>query len=440
MKLSGWGQFPVVDTRMMAPETEGDIAQALSLGGAIARGLGRAYGDSAIGEQTTIDMRGFNRVLSFDPATGIFIAEAGCPLHDVIDIALPQGWFPLVTPGTKFVTLGGMIAADVHGKNHHRDGSMRASVHWLDLMTPAGDVTRCSLAENAEVFDHTLGGMGLTGVILRCAIQLRPVESAWITQTTQATRSLEETIEACESTLDATYSVAWIDAISSRSKGRSILMLGEHARLSELGPQAAQQPLQIAPKASFRVPVTAPGWLLNGWTAAAFNATYWRYASLSAGRSLVNWDSYFYPLDRLLEWHKLYGRRGLLQFQCVLPVETSLVGMKALLSAASQSGVGCILAVLKRFGDQTGAFSFPKPGYTLALDFPVSRRSLALMDRFDGIVADHGGRLYLAKDARMTADALRRTDSRMEDFSVWRRRDLSDASPMMSRQAQRLQL
>ena len=421
MKLAGWGRYPVAESDLAAPRDETELKSTLTRGYTIPRGNGRAYGDSAIGAQTTLHMRRFNRMIAFDPETGQLVAEAGVILGDVIAAFLPRGWFPMVTPGTKFVTLGGMIAVDVHGKNHHRDGSMRACVDWIDLMAPDGTVTRCSRDAHADLFDWTLGGMGLTGVILRAAIRLRPVESAWIRQDMQPTPDLEATMAAFEAADSATYSVAWIDCLATGARmGRSLVMLGEHARPDELGRGKRKRPFDLKPKGKKTVPVDFPGFALNRYSVRAFNALYYWNGSRKAGRSLVDWDTYFYPLDAILGWNRIYGRQGFVQFQCALPLESSQAGLTALLTAIAEAGQGSFLSVLKRFGAGEGRFAFPMEGYTLALDFPMNPYTLTLLERLDRITIDHGGRFYLAKDARMRAETLAASDPRAADFAAMR--------------------
>ena len=441
MKLSGWGRYPVHETELVTPRSEAELGAALARGGAvIARGNGRAYGDSAIGPARTLGMRRFDRMIAFDPDTGQLVAEAGVLLSDVIARFLPRGWFPMVTPGTKFVTLGGMIAADVHGKNHHRDGSMRASVDWLDLMGPGGSVTRCSRAQNADLFDWTLGGMGLTGIVLRAAIRLRPVESAWIRQEMIPAPDLDAAMAAFEAHGEATYSVAWIDCLSTgAAMGRSLVMLGEHATAVELPHQHRLHPFRTARKAKRTVPFDLPGLTLNALTVSAFNALYWRNGLRRAGTTYVDWDSYFYPLDAILGWNRVYGRRGLLQFQCALPLRGARAGLNALLQAISGARAGCFLSVLKRFGPEEGRFSFPMEGYTLALDFPVNRRTLALMERLDALTIEHGGRFYLAKDSRLTAETQHAADPRTGAFTFLRR-ETGLAPVFRSAQSERLSI
>jgi len=387
----------------------------------IARGNGRAYGDSAINTSGTIETRYLNRMIAFDPASGQLVAEAGVLLGDIIAAFLPQGWFPMVTPGTKFVTLGGAIAADVHGKNHHKDGSFRSCVDWVDVMGPDGEVRRCSPQADAALFDHTLGGMGLTGIILRAAIRLRSVETAWIRQTTIAAPNLKAAMAAFEAAQDATYSVAWIDCLGAGGNlGRSLVMLGEHATLSDLSPDKSQAPFRIAPKRKLSVPIDFPAFALNNLTVRAFNALYYRAGARKTAGRVVDWDSYFYPLDAILGWNRIYGRKGFAQFQCALPLDRSEAGLTALLAEIAKAGSGSFLAVLKRLGKQDSAFSFPMNGYTLALDFPVANKTLALLERLDRIAIDHGGRFYLAKDSRMSAATLSASDPRAADFCAHR--------------------
>ncbi len=440
MMLSGWGRFPRQDCAVHRPRSEVDLRGLLGQGPLIARGNGRGYGDCALNAANTVDMLRLNRMLAFDPATGQLVAEAGVLLDDVIRTFLPRGWFPAVTPGTRFVTLGGMIAADVHGKNHHRDGSFGAFVDWLDLLGADGAVRRCSRTEEPELFAWTIGGMGLTGIVLRAAIRLRAVESGWIRQTTLPAPDLDTAMRLFEEHDAATYSVAWIDCLAGGADlGRSAIMLGEHACAKDLPEGRRDAPFRIPAKRAIGVPFDAPAGLLNRLTVKAFNAAYYRRHVMTQGERLVDWDSYFYPLDALANWNRIYGRSGFLQFQCALPLASARAGIMALLRCIVASGQGSFLAVLKRLGAQAGPFSFPMEGYTLALDFPVSPRTLALMERLDAIVIDHGGRFYLAKDSRMSAETLRASDARVPAFVAMRKALHADAT-FQSRQSERLKL
>lgn len=437
-RLSGWGRYRAQDCHVLRARSDGDVADAIAQAPLIARGNGRAYGDSALNPGLTLDMTGMDRMLSFDAEAGVLVAEAGVLLGDIIAAFLPRGWFPMVTPGTKFITLGGAIAADVHGKNHHRDGSFRACVDWIDLMGADGQVTRMTPGD--DLFDWTLGGMGLTGVILRAQIRLARVESAWIEQDMRPTVDLTETLDELDATLDAQYSVAWIDCTTQGlHMGRSLVMVGHHAALSDLPRTKRRAPFDTPAKRRITMPMDLPAIAMNPMTLGAFNTAYYLNGKRQAGKRLIDWDSYFYPLDAILDWNRVYGKGGFLQFQCALPLETSRDGLKALLKRITASGMASPLAVLKRFGAQTGRFSFPMPGYTLALDFPANERSLRLMERLDAITLDHGGRFYLAKDARMPRDVLERADPRAEAFAAMRAQaGLSDT--FKSLQSERLGL
>jgi len=440
MELTGWGRYARADCAVCRPRTAAELAAALGGGPAIARGLGRAYGDSALNARATIDMTGFRHMLGFDEATGLLTVEAGVPLADVIEVFLPRGWFPPVTPGTKYVTVGGMIAADVHGKNHHKHGSFGEFVDWLDLLGPDGALRRCSRQENPELFAFTLGGMGLTGIVLRAAFRLLPVETAWIRLEMRPAPDLAAAMAAFDAAADWTYSVAWIDCLATGGRlGRSLIMLGEHATLAELDGAARADPLRTPGKRKIAVPFDLPGMCLNHWSVRAFNALYYWKGSRAAGRSLVDWDSYFYPLDSILAWNRLYGRRGFAQFQCVIPLAGAADGIAELLRAISRSGQGSFLAVLKRLGRQDSAFSFPTEGYTLALDFPIRRATLALLETLDRITLEHGGRFYLAKDSRMRRETLDRADPRVAGFRAMRDKT-GAAGAFASLQSERLSL
>ncbi|WP_376872437.1 FAD-dependent oxidoreductase [Albirhodobacter sp. R86504] len=440
MKLSGWGRYPRIECKVTRGPSEQAVRDAVKEGPQIARGNGRSYGDAALGATGTLDMRRMNRMISFDMATGVLVAEAGTLLEDILSAFVPRGFFPLVTPGTKYVTLGGMIAADVHGKNHHIDGSMRCTIDWLDLMLTSGAVLRLSRDENADLFDLTVGGMGLTGVILRAAIRLRPIETAWIKQTLLPADSLDEAMALFEANQGATYSVAWIDCLArGEHLGRSLVMLGEHAQLSEVGNRRRARPLHTPARARKAIPFDLPIFTLNKLTVSAFNRLYWWKAKRSAGVSFVDWDSYFYPLDAILGWNRIYGRKGFVQFQCVIPLANSADAMRALLETVSAAGQGSFLAVLKRMGPAQSAFSFPMEGYTLALDFPATQTAFALLDRLHAIVKASGGRIYLAKDARLLADELHALDPRAAAFRD-RREALDPGRGFTSNLSERLSL
>lgn len=440
MELSGWGRYPRADCAVLRPRSTEDLKQALGKGPLIARGMGRSYGDSALNTHATVDMTGFNRMLAFDSRAGLLTVEAGVVLGDIIDAFLPRGWFPPVTPGTKFVTVGGMIAADVHGKNHHQHGSFGNFVEWVDVLGPDGEIKRCSLAENSELFAYTIGGMGLTGIMLRASFRMLPIETAWIRQEIRPASNLGETMAAFDAAGDWTYSVAWLDCLASGDRlGRSLLFLGEHARLDELDHAARRMPFRTPRRRTIRLPFNAPTWALNSRSVRMFNALYYWKGARTSEQSLVDWDSYFYPLDAILEWNRIYGRHGFAQFQCVIPLDRSRVGIAELLRAISASGQASFLAVLKRLGREMSKFSFPMEGFTLALDFSINQKTLSLLQSLDQITIAHGGRFYLAKDSRMSGETLEQSDVRVAAFRSMREK--TGASGLFaSLQSERLSL
>ncbi|WP_076864089.1 FAD-binding oxidoreductase [Bradyrhizobium mercantei] len=404
--LSGWGNYPRVPTELLAPRTPAG-ARDLLLGrsGVVARGAGRAYGDAAVGTHSTISSRGLNRMRSFDAATAQLTVEAGVTIADILAAFEPRGFFLKVVPGTKFVTVGGAIAADVHGKNHHRDGGFGTIVESFRLALPGGEIVSCSRSENAALFAATLGGMGLTGMILDATLRLLPIETAWLRQDTRVAGNLDAAIDQLENNASTTYSVAWIDCLArGAALGRSLVYLAEHASRRDrelLGPDL--EPFPSRRTARLSVPELFPGWLLNRASMRAFNELYFRRGAAQQGRPrLVHWDPYFFPLDAIADWNRVYGRRGFVQYQCVIPLDRARRVLADILDLVSRRGDASFLAVLKQLGDASGLISFPRRGYTLTMDFPVTDTLFAFLDQLDALVVDAGGRLYLAKDARQS--------------------------------------
>jgi decaprenylphospho-beta-D-ribofuranose 2-oxidase len=421
--------------RRIAPvDRAAALAAVAAEPGLIGRGNGRAYGDAALNPLATLSMLACRGVLAFDRETGRITVEAGLLIGDLIAHALPHGWFVPVTPGTKFVSVGGAVAADVHGKNHHTAGSLSVHVEAFELALADGQVLACSRTEHPDIFAATCGGMGLTGLLLTITLRLLRVETATIRQETRRCANLAEAMAGFEETRAWTYSVAWIDCLAKGAAlGRSLLFLGEHARRDEVG--AGQGALAPARRRALRVPLDFPSWALNRWSVAAFNELYWRRAR--PGTDLVDYDAYFYPLDAILEWNRIYGRAGFVQYQCVLPKAASAAGLAALLARISAAGAGSFLSVLKLFGAAGTMLSFPMEGFTLALDFPATKKTFALLAELDAIVADHGGRLYLAKDARMGAELFRRGYPGLGEFQALRAR-LDPGQKFWSAQSRRL--
>lgn len=420
VRLSGWGRSPTALCHLLRPgtraETMDKCARESSL---IARGNGRSYGDASLNSAATMSTLRLDRLLAFDSAGGLLKAEAGLLLSDLLALFVPRGWFPPVTPGTRFVTLGGMLAADVHGKNHHLDGSFGEHVLQFDLLCGDGVVRCCSRDQNADLFRATIGGMGLSGTILTVTLSLRRIETPWILQETVRCRDLDETLAAFDVARSAPYSVAWIDCLArGGDRGRALLYRGEHASPQAV-PTGLRAPRPVAGSPRLRVPVDLPGWVLNGRTVQAFNELYYRKGR--PGSALIHYQRFFYPLDAIGDWNRLYGRRGFVQYQCVVPMLGGRDALSRLLDMIAAAGTGSFLAVLKQFGPggelgQGGLLSFPMEGYTLAVDFPATQAAFALMRNMDAVVAGCGGRLYLAKDARMGSDMMSATYPDLDRF------------------------
>jgi decaprenylphospho-beta-D-ribofuranose 2-oxidase len=373
-RLAGWGNYPKSTSELLMPQVP-DITQnyLVNRSGIIARGAGRAYGDAAIGSQYTVSALGFNRMKRFDRANRRLTVEAGVTIADILATVVPQGFFLKVVPGTKYVTVGGAIAADVHGKNHHRDGGFGDTVDSLRLLLPSGELLTCSREENNELLSATVGGMGLTGVILDATIRLLPIETAWLSQKTLVGQNLDEALDQLEASLSATYSVAWIDCLARGSSlGRSLVYVAEHASRLDIS-NTEREMFPVKHRTRLSVPVFAPPWLLNRRSMRAFNELYFRRGAIRDRRTqLIDWDSYFFPLDAINNWNRVYGRKGFLQYQCVLPIDRARAVLGEILSRVSQRGDASFLAVLKRLGNGGGLMSFPLQGYTLAMDFPVT--------------------------------------------------------------------
>jgi FAD/FMN-containing dehydrogenase len=407
--ISGWGRYPVQTCELERPERYADLHAAAA--SVIARGQGRSYGDAALNENRRVLLtERVSRLLEFDVEKGILRAEAGATLAEILDVIMPKGWFLPVTPGTKFVSLGGCVAADVHGKNHHHDGSFGDHVVAIEMILADGTRATCSPAEKPELFWATVGGMGLTGIIGEVTLKLIPIVSAHMMVRHHAAANLEQLFQHLQNpAIDDRYTVAWIDSLAAGQQlGRGIAMCGHHAAVEEL-PAGFGNALATKPGRSRTMPFDLPGWALNPFSIGAFNALYYRRESNKQQPFLTGYDPYFYPLDAIGRWNRLYGKRGFVQYQCVIPDSAAFDGIKSLLQELSGSRRPSFLAVLKRFGAQgRGMLSFPLAGYTLALDLPIRDEGLfMLLNKLDEIVLRHGGRVYLAKDARLSADAFR---------------------------------
>jgi FAD/FMN-containing dehydrogenase len=440
MKISGWGKYPLIDANVMTARSVRELREGLAaVSPVIPRGLGRSYGDSSLSENILSLLR-LNRMLAFDEEAGVLTCEAGVSLGEVEEVFVPRGWFLPVVPGTKFVTVGGAIASDVHGKNHHKEGAFSDHVLSLELLLPDGSVQNCSPEENRELFRATCGGMGLTGVILSARFRLKSIQTAFIRQHTVKAADLDEIMDLFDANRDVTYSVAWIDCLArGAGLGRSVLMLGEHAEPDELRGEGARNPLRLPAKRKLGVPFSFPGFALNSLTVKGFNAVYFRKQSRESF-SLVDYDTFFHPLDFVHDWNRIYGTRGFTQYQVVLPLASSREGLKEILTRIGRKRMGSFLSVLKLFGrGNDNLLSFPMEGYTLALDFPMSRSLPGFLDDLDRVVLDSGGRLYLTKDVRMGGSMFRAGYEGAEAFRELRR-SIDPEGRLSSLQSRRLEI
>jgi FAD/FMN-containing dehydrogenase len=400
--FESWGRYPVYDADLRSIHWQDEFPRIIDgvHHGALPVGMGRSYGDVCLlKDGTLVRTTGMNRLLGFDAATGVLTAEAGITLAQILDFAVPRGFFLPVSPGTKYVTLGGAIANDIHGKNHHIAGTFGCHVPQFELVRSDGTRLRCSPTENPDMYSATIGGLGLTGMITWAQLRLKPIVSRKIDYQGIQFHGIDEFLDLTAQSQNIEYTVSWIDVTSTgKNFARGIFMQGDHSQIpNELKP---------SPHPKLVFPIELPGWVLNGASVGAFNSLFFNKQMKQRVSALQDYEPFFYPLDAVLKWNKMYGKRGLLQFQYAIPWEHAREGTIAILHEVAKSGLASFLAVLKAFGDvpSPGMMSFPKPGITLALDFPIKpEKSFALFDRLAEMTYEFGGRLYPAKDARMTA-------------------------------------
>ena len=405
--LSGWGNYQPKPCLVARPEKEQDLIEILKNKNSetlISRGCGRSYGDVAINENgNIISHQRLDRMLAFDEKNQVLECESGVLLDDILTTFVPRGLFLPVTPGTRFVSIGGAIANDVHGKNHHCDGSFGNWVESLRLLTADGTILECSPSNNQEIFWATIGGVGLTGIILSAKFKLISISSPFLRLNTTRTRCIQETMELMKQTDEQyKYSVAWIDCLAKGKKlGRCVLMQANHPTAEDI----CSLPLPAPSKQAIGVPCYAPQFLLNPLTVSTFNTLYYRLHPNKAEK-WTHYEPYFYPLDTVSNWNRIYGKRGFLQYQVSFPLDKS-ENLIRLLEHIQRSGIGSFLSVLKLFGEPNkGLLSYPFRGFTLALDVPANEKTRKLLKRWDKWVAEAGGRLYLAKDAVADADTI----------------------------------
>lgn len=401
-KVTNWGNFPVVEKEIRSEDSFRKIKEfVLTHNEVIARGNGRCYGDASLGEHI-FSTKKLNKFISFDRLNGIIECESGVLLSDVLEIAVPQGYFLYVTPGTKFVSVGGAIASDVHGKNHHSEGCFSEYVIEFKLMIENGNIITCSREENSAKFWSTIGGMGLTGIILSAKFKLKNIQTAYIRQESIKAENLDEIFRLFEESESWTYNVAWIDCLQKgKNIGRSILMRGEHAFQHELPQKFRDQPLRLKKKFEPKIPFYFPEFVLNALTVKIFNYFYFKKQSKKEVKDFIDYETFFYPLDFVKDWNKIYGKSGFIQYQMMIPKEKGKEGMRKILETIANSGNGSFLAVLKLYGKENPEAynSFPFEGYSLALDFKVNSKLKKLIDKLDDIVEEYNGKIYLTKDS-----------------------------------------
>lgn len=397
--VSTWGNHPVVKKIFKSEEDYSKIREFLKQNNeVIAYGNGRCYGDAALGE-AIFSTKKLNKFISFDRINGIIECESGVLLSEILEISVPQGFFLMVTPGTKLISIGGAIASDVHGKGIH---CFSESLIEFSIMIENGDILKCSREENSDKFWATIGGMGLTGIILKAKIKLKKIETAYIQQESIKAENLDEIFELFEECKNWTYNVAWIDCLAKgKNIGRSVLQRGEFATKAQLPEKLKENPLKLKKKFIPTIPFYFPNFVLNNLTVKMFNLLIYNKQRSKKVENIIPYENFFYPLDAINDWNKIYGKSGFIQYQMVIPVDKGKEGMKKILETISNSGNGSFLAVLKYIGKNNPLAynSFPFEGYTLALDFKVNRELKQLVSNLDKIVEEFGGRIYLTKDS-----------------------------------------
>lgn len=412
MILDSWGRYPQTIAEVLEPLDAAALKRLVQAHSneakMIPRGAGRSYGDSALAARV-MSSRFLDSFLALDADAALVQCGSGVSLDSILKVAIANELFLPVLPGSKFVTVGGAIAADVHGKNHHLVGSFCDHVVGFNLLLASGEVVWCSEEENPDLFHASCGGMGLTGIILDAKIKLQKVPSVNIDRQTLVSENLASTLALLEDNNASTYSVAWLDCLAKGDcLGRSLVFLGEHSKKPHFAYKS---------KASINVPFSTPSLLLNKYSMGAFNSAYYALKKNLPKTDTIDYESYFFPLDNISNWNRLYGRAGFLQYQFVVPTESSLGAISAVLEKVSAAGKGSFLSVLKKFGKENRNWlSFPKQGFTLTLDFKRERNLFPLLNELDDIVHHHEGRLYLAKDARMPESRFKQGYPNWEKF------------------------
>jgi decaprenylphospho-beta-D-ribofuranose 2-oxidase len=412
MIIHGWGKYPLINADLFVPNNKSESYNYIKKNCSIPRGSGRSYGDSA-NAKNVIQTSRLNQVINFDKIRGIIICQSGVTFRDLISVIVPQGWFFPVTPGTSLVTIGGAIAADVHGKNHHNEGSFSDYVLNIDMILGSGDLVTVSKQHLPDLFHATCGGMGLTGFIYSATIKLKPIKSSKIIQNVHEIKSIDEVCESFEKFSTASYSVAWIDTLAKEKNFcRSILFIGDHSE---------DKNLTIQQLKAFDQPFKNGSFLINKYTMRLFNTIYFKKNSIKNNKSLVDIKNFFYPLDKVNNWNLLYGKKGFIQYQFVIPKLNCVKNLKKIFKIIQDHSEFSTLAVLKLLGKNNNNYlSFPTEGFALALDFKMSNSITTLIKFLDNLIVDMGGRIYLAKDALMSEATFKKTYPRWNEFETIR--------------------
>lgn len=441
-KISGWSGNPSIKANLIEYRDITDLGKALEESSSLTlRGLGRSYGDSSLGSHVMITTK-MDKLLFFDEVNGLLECEAGVCLEDLIKIFVPKGWFVPVTPGTRFVTIGGMFASDVHGKNHHKYGSFSKHVLSFTLLDASGTVHEVDRQKNQNLFLATAGGMGLTGIILKIRFKMIPIKSSWIRQKVIKINHFDELLDHFECSHQTTYSVAWIDSLSTgKTLGRSLLFLGEHAVPDELPKSFKDKLVTLDLRKNIKIPFPLPSGILNSWSIKAFNSLYYNRIQKKEKSEFVPLLSYFYPLDSIYQWNYIYGKKGFYQYQCLIPKKPDGINyLRKLFQQIVNSKTGSFLAIMKIFGKCDEPYlAFASEGYSLALDFQNQVETENLFKILDEIVLESGGRLYLTKDARMSKNMFEAGYPKFKLFKAEKKR-IDPNNRFTSIQAERLGL
>lgn len=413
MIISGWGGYPQSNSKSFTPSSASEVASICSESPLIVRGSGRSYGDSSLFE-TVLSTKRLNHILHFDEQNGILECQAGLTFRQLLQVIMPRGWIFPVMPGTSHVSIGGAIASDIHGKNHHLAGSFSEHLESIFVQIGTGERIEATRERYKDLFQATCGGMGLTGIILSAKIKLNKISSTNVHERRTKARDLFELFDLFDQYQECSYNVAWIDTQTRGHKlGRSILITGEHALTGSLNKPIAKQLIEV--------PFQAPSNLLNRHSITAFNNIYYSLATLGKSSSISHIGEFFFPLDRIGGWNKLYGTSGFIQYQFVVPTQGGLDAISKILKDVSATGAASFLSVLKKFGPENSNFlSFPLEGYTLAMDIPVSLEAFKLIKRLDRIVVEHGGKIYLCKDSTLDESTFKSIYPKWPDFQAVR--------------------